>query len=70
MNKTVISRGPSPETGGTGEVRVKFQYVPGGPSFPSGFKRMGYSCEYASEHGCSAKGATGADCPLYRKAQA
>ena len=69
MNKIVVSCGLCPETGEMGEVRVKFQYIQGGPSFSSGFKRMGYSCEYAKDHGCAAKGGTGADCPLYRKAQ-
>ena len=69
MDKFVISRGPCPETGGLGEIRVRFHYIQGTVSFGSGFKRDGYACRYAEEHGCAAKGETGADCPLYRSAR-
>lgn len=69
LEQIVESYGLCPETGKLGSVCVTFQHIAGTASFPSSFKRIGFSCTYASEHGCTSMGETGADCPLFRAAK-
>lgn len=68
MIRKVIVSGYCPESEDYINIQVSFAEIRIPGKLTADYKKVSYSCEYGSEHGCRTCGPTGSNCPLFRTA--